>query len=256
MLHPFPSRTPRALPLPTPRPKLKGLLSHLEWATLPHQYTKCNHERARRAPKSPIVPRPPTPARTPRSPPGLGNHRRESPAARPSTIRQERAFTVTVGADFHRRCAGTPPRHGKGSVTITRHGPQASTPAGALRTLTHAFTRDHNHDRYKRRLRPSPVPPHPHALHPALPDSAPTDENRRPPIRARFARSAPSPSRLVRASTAGAQGPRLVIAKAASRSSADAGDEHRPRPRPPPRSRPFPLALLQRRVQRPIRLMQ
>ena len=136
MLHPFPSRTPRALPLPTPRPKLENLLSHLDWATLPHQYIKCNHKRAQRAPKSPIVPRPPTPARTPRNPPGLGNHRRESPAARPSTIGQERAFTVTVGADFHRRCAGTPPRHGKGSVTISAtargiHTPHATRPPAA-----------------------------------------------------------------------------------------------------------------------------
>ena len=126
MLQPFPSRTPRALPLPTPRPKLEDLLSHLEWATFPHRQPPRNHKRA---PKSPIVPRPPTPARTPRHPHELGNHRRESPAVRPRTARQERAFTVTVGADFHRRCAGTPPRHGKGSVTIFRQRPRrASSP--------------------------------------------------------------------------------------------------------------------------------
>ena len=127
MLQPFPSRTPRALPLPTPRPKLEDLLSHLDWATLQHHV---HHMQPQKSAK-------------------------EHP----------------------------------------------------------------NHPS-------SPVPPRPHALHATLPDSATTDENRRPPGRARLARSAPSPSRLVRTSTAGAQGPRPVMAKAASRSPATARGIH------------------------------
>ena len=119
MLQPSPSRTPRALPLPTPRPKLEdssclisiGQLYHISSPNTTTKRTQLTHR-----------PPSPTPARTPHNPPALGNHRRESPAARSSTIRRERAFTVTIGADFHRRCAGTPPRHGKGGVMITRQG--------------------------------------------------------------------------------------------------------------------------------------
>ena len=121
MLQPSPSRTPRALPLPTPRPKLEDSSAS---SRLGNFTTSVHQTQPQREPNSPIVPRPPTPARTPHNPPALGNHRRESPAARPSTIRRERAFTVTIGADFHRRCAGTPPRDGKGSVMIIRQGPR------------------------------------------------------------------------------------------------------------------------------------
>ena len=132
MLQPFPGRTPRALPLPTPRPKLKDLLPHLDWATLQHQHIKRNYEVSTQSAHRPPSPRT---ACTPHNPPGLGDQRRESPAARPSTVGRERAFTVTIGAGFQRRCAGPRPVMAKAASRSSanvrdihpRHPPATST---------------------------------------------------------------------------------------------------------------------------------
>ena len=112
---------PRALPLPTPGPKLELALRH---DLIGHLYHDRHQKQAQSAPKVD-----PSAQRCVRhTDVRAGNQRREPPASRRTHGWQERAFTVTGGADLHGWLAGPRPLASNGSVAFHHHR-LAATPA-------------------------------------------------------------------------------------------------------------------------------